>query len=186
MNELPVAWFVMRSSGLVALALLTVAVAIGLLGPRLHPATRLTAISIHRASSLAGTILIVAHVVLAVIDRWIPLDWPAAVLPGVAQWERWGIALGALGVDLLIAVLVTSATRLHGPRLWRRVHLLSYPVWALAVGHGLVVASDQAVMRALAMVCAGLVILALAGRVLLRPRSARAESPVLVGSGVPR
>lgn len=184
MSDVPISWFVMRSSGLVAVGLLTVAVVLGLVGPRLRPTARLSAISVHRAASLMGSLLIVAHVVLAVLDRWIVLDWPAAFVPGVASWERWGVGLGALALDLLAVVLLTSATRRHGPALWRRAHLLSYPVWALAVGHGLLVGSDGAVMRALAMASAGAVLLALAIRVLVRPRYAPAV-PVLVG-GTPR
>ena len=178
MTDMPVTWFVMRSSGLVAVALLTVAVVLGLIGPRLRPTLRLSAITVHRASSAVGTILIVAHIVLAVLDKWIVLDWPAALVPGVAQWQRWGVALGALAVDLLIAVLLTTATRMRSPRIWRRVHLLAYPIWALAVGHGLLVGSDAAVMRALAFGCAGIVALALSVRLLTRPRAVPAEPPV--------
>ena len=97
MSEVPWTWFVMRSSGLVAVGLLTVSVLLGLVGPRLRPTARLTSISVHRAASVAGTLLIVAHIILALLDKWIVLDWPAALLPGVASWERWGVALGALG-----------------------------------------------------------------------------------------
>lgn len=184
MSDIPVMWFVMRSSGLVAVALLTVAVVLGLIGPRLRPTPRLSAISIHRASSLAGTVLIVAHIVLAVLDKWIVLDWPAVFVPAVAQWERWGIALGALSVDLLIAVLVTTATRLRSPGVWRRAHLLSYPVWALAVGHGLLVGSDTQAMRVLAMVCSATVLLAVAVRLLVRPRSVQPAPAALVAGMV--
>ncbi len=188
MSEVPVLWFVMRSSGLVSVALLTVAVVLGLLGPCLRPTPRLTAISAHRAASVAGVILLVAHIALAVLDRWITLDWSAAFLPGVAQWERWGTALGAVSVDLLIVILATSAAREYGPTLWRRVHLLSYPAWALAVGHGLVVGSDASVMRVLAMAGVGAVALAAAVRVLGRPRTVRTRTArgTPAGSGVPR
>jgi predicted ferric reductase len=186
MNEVPWTWFVMRSSGLVAVGLLTVSVVLGLIGPRLRPTARLTSISVHRAASVAGTLLIVGHIVLALLDRWIVLDWPAALLPGVAGWERRGVALGALAVDLMIVVLVTTATRLRTPWLWRRAHLLAYPVWALSVGHGLLVGSDGAVMRALAMASVAAVLFGVAIRVLVRPRGAGASRRELVGAGVGR
>jgi methionine sulfoxide reductase heme-binding subunit len=186
MNEVPWTWFVMRSSGLVAVGLLTVSVLLGLIGPRLRPTARLSSISAHRAASVAGTLLIVAHIVLALLDAWIILDWPAALLPGVAGWERWGVALGALAVDLLIVVLVTTATRMRTPRLWRRAHLLAYPIWALAVGHGLLVGTDGPVMRTVAMVSVAVVLFGLAIRVLIRPRSVPAVRSELVGAGVTR
>jgi predicted ferric reductase len=184
MNEVPWTWFVIRSSGLVAVVLLTVSVVLGLIGPRLRPTTRLMSISVHRAASVAGTLLIVAHIVLALLDTWIVLDWPAALLPGVAGWERWGVALGALAVDLMIVVLATTAMRLRTPRLWRRAHLLAYPVWALSVGHGLLVGTDGAVMRSVALASAATVLVGVSIRLLVRPRSAGAARPDLVGVGV--
>jgi DMSO/TMAO reductase YedYZ heme-binding membrane subunit len=179
-------WFVIRSSGLVAVGLLTVSVLLGLIGPRLRPAARLSSISVHRAAAVAGTLLIIVHIVLAVLDTWIGLDWPDALLPGVASWERWGVALGALAVDLMLIVLITTATRLRAPRLWRRAHLLAYPVWALSVGHGLLVGTDGAVMRTMAMLCAAVVLFGVAGRILVRPRTAPALRPEPVGAAAVR
>ena len=184
MTEAPWLWFAMRASGLVAVALLTIAVVLGILGPRLAPTTRLAAVTIHRAASVAGTALIAGHVVLAITDEWITLDWPAALVPGVAGWERWGVALGAVALDLLLALLLTTATRLAWPGLWRRIHLVAYPVWALSVGHGLLVGTDGQAMRVLALTSTGLVLLATAIRLVTRPRTpspsptARAEAPI--------
>lgn len=186
MSDVPWTWFVMRSSGLVAVGLLTVSVVLGLVGPRLRPAVRLTSISVHRAASVAGTLLIVAHIILALLDQWIVLDWPAALLPGVASWERWGVALGALAVDLLLVVLLTTATRMRTPSVWRRAHLLAYPVWGLAVGHGLLVGTDGALMQAVAMVSVAVVLVGVAIRVLVRPRTTPAVRPEPVGAGVVR
>jgi sulfoxide reductase heme-binding subunit YedZ len=186
MSEIPWTWFAMRASGLVAVGLLTVSVVLGIVGPRLRPTARLTSITVHRAASVAGATLIVGHVLLAILDEWVTLDWPAALLPGAAGWERWGVALGALALDLTVALLVTTATRLRWPRLWRRAHLAAYPIWALAVGHGLLVGSDGTVMRALAVASAALVVASVAVRLLTRPRvsdhtSPATSTPALVG-----
>jgi sulfoxide reductase heme-binding subunit YedZ len=177
MSEIPWTWFVIRSSGLVAVALLTVSVLLGLLGPRLAPNSRLAAITAHRAAATTGSVLILLHVVLAVLDRWIELDWPAALVPGVADWQRWGVALGALAVDLLLALVTTTAIRQHQPRLWRSVHLVAYPIWALSVGHGLLVGTDGEAMRILALASAAAVLVGVAVRLLARPRGAVASPP---------
>ncbi|MCU0283248.1 MAG: ferric reductase-like transmembrane domain-containing protein [Candidatus Nanopelagicales bacterium] len=190
--DLPWMWFVLRASGLVAVGLLTVSVVLGIVGPRLRPTTRLATITAHRAAAVAGTVLIVVHVVLAVLDPWITMDWPAALLPGVSGWQRWGVALGALAVDLLLALLVTTAMRRRAPRAWRRVHLVAVPLWALAVGHGLLVGSDPAAMRWMAVTSAGLVLAATAVRLLVPPRApvaravAPAGPPVVAGRGAVR
>lgn len=177
MTDVPWTWFVIRSSGLVAVVLLTVSVLLGLVGPRLRPSPRLTAITAHRAAAATGSVLILLHVVLAVLDRWIELDWPAALIPGVAAWERWGVALGALAVDLLLALVITTAIRQHQPRIWRRIHQVAYPVWALAVGHGLLVGTDGEAMRVVALASAGAVLLGLAVRLVTRPRRTTVAPP---------
>lgn len=169
MNEIPWNWFVMRASGLVALGLLTLAVVLGILGPRLRPTARLTGISVHRAAASVGSLLIVLHVVLAVLDPWIELSWLSVVLPGASGWKPLGVALGALAADMLLVLLVTTATRLRAPRAWRQVHLVAYPLWALAVGHGLLVGTDGAVMRALAVISLALVLASVSVRLLVRP-----------------
>jgi DMSO/TMAO reductase YedYZ heme-binding membrane subunit len=74
--------------------------------------------------------------------------------------------------------------RLRTPRLWRRAHLLAYPVWALSVGHGLLVGTDGAVMRSVALASAATVLVGVSIRLLVRPRSAGAARPDLVGVGV--
>jgi hypothetical protein len=52
------------------------------------------------------------------------------------------------------------------------------------VGHGLLVGTDGAAMRAVAMVCTAVVLFAVAGRILVRPRITPAARPGLVGAGV--
>lgn len=181
--EIPWSWVVLRSAGVVAMALLTLSVAAGLVGPRLGPSWRLGTITVHRGSAVAGSALVAGHVVLGVLDGWIDLDWVAAVVPGTSGWQRWGMALGTLGVDLLVALLVTTAVRLRHPSAWRRVHWVAYPVWALAVGHALLVGTDAQLVRRMAAACAGVVLAALAVRLLGSSRTARAQ--VLPGTGAP-
>ncbi len=169
--EAPLTWFVIRSSGVVAVVLLTASVVSGLVAPRLRPTARLVAISAHRAAALAGSVLVAVHVTLAVLDGWIDLDWSAVVVPGAAAWEPLGVGLGALAVDLFIALLVTTWIRRRAPRLWRRTHLVAYPLWVLCIGHGLLVGTDQGVMRPLALACVAVVLLGLAVRLLRAPHA---------------
>jgi DMSO/TMAO reductase YedYZ heme-binding membrane subunit len=75
---------------------------------------------------------------------------------------------------------------MHSPGLWRRAHLLAYPVWALAVGHGLLVGTDGAVMQALAMVSLAVVLFGFAVRLLIRPTAAHTVRPDLIATGVGR
>lgn len=180
--DAPWTWFVMRSSGLVSLGLLTFAVLMGVVGPRLRPTGRLATIGLHRSSAVAGFVLIAGHVVLAVLDRWIALDWPASLVPGAAGWQRWGVALGALAVDLLVALVVTSALRLRHPVAWRRVHWAAYPMWAMVIGHALLVGTDDRVVQVLALASGAAVLAGVAFRLVRRAPTSEVGSLARAGA----
>jgi DMSO/TMAO reductase YedYZ heme-binding membrane subunit len=54
------------------------------------------------------------------------------------------VAWGIVGLYLLLAVELTSLVRRRLPRrLWRAVHALSFPLFALATVHGLTAGTDR-------------------------------------------
>ncbi|MEI2718075.1 MAG: hypothetical protein V9E98_13990 [Candidatus Nanopelagicales bacterium] len=89
MDQIPVAWVLLRTTGVVAIAVLTLAVALGILSPSIRtPRRRLVAISTHNAAASVGSVLLVAHVVLAVLELDSSTSPPlATVVPGIAAWE---------------------------------------------------------------------------------------------------
>jgi sulfoxide reductase heme-binding subunit YedZ len=136
-------WVLLRVAGIVALAALTISVASGLAGPAVRaPAWRGVLVSVHRASALLGLSLTLGHVVLAVVDPWVEVSAAAAVVPGASTWEPMWVGVGAVAVDLLVVVAVTSALRSRGPRAWWTAHVLTYPAWLLATGHALAIGTD--------------------------------------------
>ena len=75
------------------------------------------------------------------------------------------VGLGALSLDLVVALIVSSLIRSHlSPRLWRGVHWLAYAAWPLALAHGVGMGSDNGTiwLQAIAAACVGAV-LALVG-----------------------
>jgi DMSO/TMAO reductase YedYZ heme-binding membrane subunit len=136
-------WIVLRVLGLIALLALTVSVASGLAGPGVRtPARRAALVSVHRAGAVIGLALTLGHVVVAVLDPWVEISWAAVVVPGLSAWEPLWVAAGAVAVDLLLVVAVTSALRGRGPRTWWALHVLTYPAWLLATAHALAVGTD--------------------------------------------
>jgi DMSO/TMAO reductase YedYZ heme-binding membrane subunit len=60
-----------------------------------------------------------------------------------AHYEPVWLGLGALAIDLAVAIVVTSLLRFRiGLRAWRAVHRLAYAAWPIAVVHGIGAASD--------------------------------------------
>lgn len=136
-------WLLLRVAGLVALAALTLSVASGLVGPAVRaPALRGVLVAVHRSAALVGLSLTVAHVLLAVADPWVDVTPASALVPGASPWEVWWVGGGAVAVDLLIVVAVTSALRGRFARTWWTAHVLTYPAWLLAMGHALAIGTD--------------------------------------------
>ena len=91
----------------------------------------------------------------------------SAVIPFASGYERLWIGLGAISVDLMAAMIVTSLLRGRMNRvLWRAVHLPAYASWPLAFGHSLGASNDlqQGWLLLLAFGCALVAAAALAWR----------------------
>jgi len=79
------------------------------------------------------------------------------------------LALGAVALDLVIALIVTSLARERlGYRTWRALHWLAYACWPVAVAHGLGIGTDRSATWVIAMTigCVACVGAAAAWRVL--------------------
>lgn len=132
-------WFVSRASGLVLLVVLSAVVVLGALQPAQvgRPVARAVVAGVHRALALLGLVFLVGHVAGAVVDGYTSLRWIDAVVPLASSYHPVGVGLGAVALDLLLALVVTSLLRAHIPaRAWRGVHWAAYACWPVAVVHG--------------------------------------------------
>lgn len=143
MTHAPAVWYLMRSTGIVALLLLTISFGLGVAntnrwrppGSRLYVTTEL-----HRSVSLLSVAFIVVHVLTAVIDPDAQVRTVAAVWPFASPFS---LALGALSLDLITAVVLTSLGRRRLPfRAWRLIHWSVYAAWPLAFAHTIAMGTD--------------------------------------------
>ncbi len=143
-EEVPLLWVLARSSGLVAMGLLTLSVLLGIAaGARASWWPRFVTQGLHRWVAATGVLLLVAHVVSVVVDPHATIDVVDVVVPFDADYRSVWTGLGTVAVDLLLVVVLTSLLRSRlRPRLWRAVHLCAYAAWALAVAHGLGAGTD--------------------------------------------
>src|SRR5262249_28449377 len=64
-------------------------------------------------------------------------------LPFVAGYKPFWLGLGAISLDLIAALILTSLARARmSRRAWRGIHWLAYAAWPLAVVHSLASSSD--------------------------------------------
>lgn len=136
----PLLWFANRGTGIVLLGLLTLTVLLGILSSRQGRESRwwprFANQELHRYLSLLTTLLLAAHIATAVLDEYVDIRWWQAVAPFGGTYRPAYLGLGALSVDLIVAVGLTSLFRARMPvRLWRAVHLLSYAAWLAAIVH---------------------------------------------------
>jgi DMSO/TMAO reductase YedYZ heme-binding membrane subunit len=164
-------WYLARSTGVVALVLLSVSVVLGILGAvRFSVAPRWPRFaidSLHRDVSLLVVVLIVLHVITSVLDGFAPISLIDGVIPFRSPYRPLWLGLGALSFDLLLALVVTSLVRRRlGYQAWRAVHWLAYVSWPVAVLHGLGTGTDEKAAWSVlvTLVCLAAVLAAVAAR----------------------
>jgi sulfoxide reductase heme-binding subunit YedZ len=156
----PGLWYATRATGLVSLLLLTVSVLLGILTAGRFSTQRwprFLSQGLHRNLSLLVLVFLALHV-------------------GTTYKTAW-LSLGAVALDMLLALVATSLLRPRiGHRAWRRVHWLAYACWPVAVTHGLGIGTDRSAtwVFVLTMGCAVSVLAVAAWRLVA---AARLEVP---------
>ncbi len=140
-------WYASRATGVVALVLLTVVVLLGIMVNRrgqLPGLPRFATTSLHRSISLLAVAFIAVHIVTAIADPFVTIGIAAAVIPFASPYKPLWLGLGAISIDLMVALIVTSLARARiGRRTWRAVHWLAYACWPVAVLHGIGSSTDM-------------------------------------------
>lgn len=178
-------WYATRGAGIVSLLLFTGVVTLGVLASVRWSARswpRFMTGGFHRNLALLSVVFLVVHIVTAVVDPYAAIGPLAAILPFSAAYRRLWLGLGAVSLDLLLAIVVTSLLRARvGARVWRAVHWLAYAAWPVALLHGVGTGTDSAAlwMQLIDALCIFVVVAAAGWRIamvrpaLRRPAAAR-------------
>ncbi len=134
-------WYASRATGIVSLVLLTAVMVLGILvnrQGRLPGLPRFAVTGLHRNLSLLAVGFVAVHVATAIADPFVTIGLAAAVIPLASPYRSVWIGLGAVSLDLMIALIVTSLARARiGRRTWRAVHWLAYASWPVALAHSI-------------------------------------------------
>ncbi|MBV9093520.1 MAG: ferric reductase-like transmembrane domain-containing protein [Streptosporangiaceae bacterium] len=172
-------WYASRATGIVALLLLTAVLVLGLLITRrgkLPGLPRFAVTGLHRNLSLLAVAFVAVHVLTAVLDTYVHIPLLSAVVPFASGYERLWLGLGAISLDLMLAMIITSLVRGHLNRvLWRAIHLLAYVSWPVALAHSIGSSKDLQHGPMLDMAIGCMVIVSLA--VIWRLASAARQVP---------
>jgi methionine sulfoxide reductase heme-binding subunit len=135
----PALWSATWATGIVALVLLTGTMILGLAtttraGARNWPGFAQQ--ELHRRISMIATVFVGIHVLTSVLDTFVTISWAAIIVPFTSSYDRLWVGVGALALDLMAAVLISSLLRPRmAPRTWRAVHWLAYLCWPIALAH---------------------------------------------------
>jgi methionine sulfoxide reductase heme-binding subunit len=165
-------WYASRATGMVALVLLTAVVVLGILvnrRGRLPGLPRFATTSLHRSTSLLAVAFIAVHVITAIADPYVTIRIAAVVIPFTSAYKPLWLGLGAVSLDIIVALIVTSLARARiGRRTWRAVHWLAYACWPIALAHGIGSSNDlrTGALLGLTILCTAAVAGATAWRVI--------------------
>ncbi len=174
----PYLWYTSRATGLVCLVLFSAVIVLGALvsnrvgGRRVG---RFEISEIHRSLSLVAMVFLMVHVASTVFDTYVSTGLLSAVVPFVSSYDRVGVAIGTIAIDLMLAVWVSSLIRSRiRPQSWRYIHWLSWLAFVSAVLHAVLIGADtrKSWGIALSAVCVLAVLGAASWRALARPHRA--------------
>ncbi|MGO9320924.1 MAG: ferric reductase-like transmembrane domain-containing protein [Solirubrobacteraceae bacterium] len=183
-------WYLTRSTGAVAMLLLTLAIVLGVVDVERWSTPRWPRFvldSLHRNVSLLAMVFLIVHILTSVLDSFTSISIADAFIPFVGSYRPFWLGLGAVAFDLILAVIVTSLLRARmGFSTWRTIHWLTYASWPIALVHGFGTGSDanSGWLLALSVVCTALVVAAALTRVLVGwPGEIRWRAAALAGTG---
>ena len=140
-------WFVSRSSGIIAWALLTLSVCWGLFISTKAVAKASTPawlLDLHRFLGGIAVTFTAIHLIGLWADSYVEFGWRELFVPMASEWKPGPVAWGIVSIYLLVAIELTSLAMKFLPRkLWRAVHHLSLPLYAMATYHGVAAGTDK-------------------------------------------
>ncbi len=140
-------WYVTRATGFVSWGLLALAVLWGLFITN-KTLNRSTApawvLDLHRHLGGLAVVFVAVHVAALPLDGFTHWGWSDLLVPMASTWHPGAIAWGIVGMYLLVAIELTSLLGRRFPKKWwRRVHMLSFPLYALASVHLFAAGTDS-------------------------------------------
>jgi methionine sulfoxide reductase heme-binding subunit len=180
-------WIASRSSGVLAMLLLTVSVAIGLsMAGRVsrNPALKRRLVATHEHTAVAAIVAIALHGITLLGDPFLKPGVTGIAVPFAGRHEPLWTGIGILGGYLVAALGLSFYFRKRiGARRWRKLHRFIAVGWAMSAVHTLGSGTDAADvwLRVLVMAPAGPVLALLVHRI----GTARAKAAPTRAAGEP-
>ena len=140
-------WIILRAAGIGSYVALWLAVSWGLIASTSLVTNRVskpTSTLFHGVVATAGLALLLIHLGGLLVDAFMPFTALDLVVPMRTTYRPFAVALGITAMYGMVLVLASSWARKRlGTKVWRAIHLLSVPIFTLALAHGVFAGSDS-------------------------------------------
>ncbi|OPH46816.1 hypothetical protein BC351_12815 [Paenibacillus ferrarius] len=143
--DLP-SWSLIRLFGILAYLSLFIGMALGISYsfPYWKGQRKAQLLRWHTSANYTGTCLALLHAVLLIIDAFMPFEWKEILIPFAASNSAGLNGIGTIAMyGLLLLILTTDLRHKLKRKLWLAFHFLSYPIFILALLHGLLIGTDS-------------------------------------------
>lgn len=174
----PYLWYTTRATGMVTLVLFSLVVSLGALVANRVGGTvvgRFEVNELHRSVSMVAIVFLAIHVLTTVLDSYVATGWLSPFVPFLSHYKPLGVALGAVALDLVLAVWASSLLKVRlRYESWRFIHWFSWIAFSSAMVHAVVTGTDTRSGAGLAVValCGLTVLAAILFRMVARPARA--------------
>jgi predicted ferric reductase len=139
-------WYLSRGSAFVALSLLWLSMALGLLitnkVARTWPGVPVS-FALHEFTSILGLGFAIFHALILLGDRYIGYTLVQVLVPFSSSYEPVWVGIGQVGFYAMMIVTISFYMRAHiGQKTWRSLHYVSFLTYLIALLHGITAGSD--------------------------------------------
>ena len=146
-------WVLARGFGLASLGALAALSLVGIW--RRHPLRQrfplmkpATLASSHSTLAAATMVFLACHVAALLADRFAHVGVVGALIPMTSAYKTWPVALGTIGLWLLLAIWASARLSLPlAKRSWRAIHRISMFTFGCVWLHGLTTGTDSGALR---------------------------------------
>jgi sulfoxide reductase heme-binding subunit YedZ len=140
-------WWLARASGIVAWCMATASIVWGLtLSSKLVRRRKVPAwlLDLHKYLGTLTLAFAAVHLVALLADNYVDFGLRDLFVPMASAWRPGAVTWGVVALYLLLVVQVSSWLMRRIPRrLWHRIHLLSFAVFAAGTIHGALAGADS-------------------------------------------
>lgn len=138
-------WELIRLFGFVAYFYFTASIIFGLLRktPTVQSQKKFL-FQLHQSSAWFGFIVLLAHMLLLIIDRYEPYSLVELMIPFASNYQSFSSGLGSLSFYLFFIIIITSDLWIRKMKftIWKWLHLAVLPAWFLSLIHGVLIGTD--------------------------------------------